>query len=141
MTPSFEAELDKPYEIRSMEEAFKLAETKDCDVVQGEPDVLLCDYDGAALDLFHTLVEFLNTYYGPVDIEFWYSSAGKNDHYHRKITLARPVPIGLRLAMQAALGSDPMRTMLDIRRVEEGVEEPCLLFKPRKTVEPTPEPF
>lgn len=126
--------IDVPYDVRTMEEAEALAAEKDCDVIRSTPCTLLCDYDSETEDKIEKFRDFLNTYYGPIQEETWQSSAGVPWRYHRVVTLSREVPIELRLAMQAALGSDPMRTFLDIRRVQEGVEEPCLLFRPKNPI-------
>lgn len=62
--------------------------------------------------------------------EAWKSKSGAGMHV--KLTLYQDAPVEARLAMQAALGSDPMREMLGLKRVWNGIEEPSLLFKPAR---------
>lgn len=57
----------------------------------------------------------------------WKSASGNS---HVVLTLNRDLDIDKRIAMQAILGSDPMREFLNLRRVLCGAEDPIALFKP-----------
>jgi len=57
----------------------------------------------------------------------WESSGGNS---HVMLTLSQEMDIDKRIAMQAILGSDPMREFLNLCRVLCSVEDPIALFKP-----------
>lgn len=50
-------------------------------------------------------------------------------HYHVTITLSEDVTEWQRLALQAALGDDPMRSYLNAMRAQFGVKNPSRLFE------------
>lgn len=48
------------------------------------------------------------------------------------IRLHDPQPVHVRIAMQAALGSDGVKEALALLRLDNGCKEPCLLYRPKK---------
>lgn len=59
--------------------------------------------------------------------EAWPSASGNT---HIMLTLSREFTSHERIAIQAMLGSDPMRELLNLRRVWCGAEDPIALFRP-----------
>ncbi len=56
-------------------------------------------------------------------------SKSGNTHIH--LGLNKELDQGLRIALQAALGSDPVREALAVCRKREGSDTPCVLFESR----------
>lgn len=52
-------------------------------------------------------------------------------HRHIVIELRQLQPLIVRIAMQAALGSDPMRELLSIRRALDGEDNVVIFFEPK----------
>lgn len=58
------------------------------------------------------------------------SPSGKPGRYHVTVTLPREVRTHVeRIVLQAVLGSDPMREVLNFRRWQHGDEQPTLFFE------------
>lgn len=100
------------------------------EVVESAPNLLLIDLDTiAARKQFDRTLPVLQQHYAMSDPEFTESKSGNT---HAVIRLAEPQPLHVRIAMQAALGSDGVKEALALIRHEHGVQEPCLLFRPKK---------
>lgn len=114
------------------------AEAKGFIVVKGDDDTLLLDFDSEegyakfadTLLRFHGRLGF--EYFG--DIDTWHSKSGAG-HRHVVIHLTQPMGVAERIATQTALGSDPVRSLLGLARLRNGVVEPNLLFKPAQLVQ------
>lgn len=63
----------------------------------------------------------------------WDAWSSSSDNTHIMLTCTREFTPCERIAIQAILGSDPMREMLNLRRVWCGAEEPIALFRPQQT--------
>lgn len=60
--------------------------------------------------------------------EAWKSSGG---NCHVMLTLSREMDLETRISLQAILGSDPMRELLNLSRAWCGAEDPIALFRPK----------
>lgn len=59
--------------------------------------------------------------------EAWRSAGG---NIHVMLTLNRKIELQDRIALQAILGSDPMRELCNLRRARCSAEDPIALFRP-----------
>lgn len=106
-----------------------LAASEKFDVVQSDCNTLLVDLDTrAAVAQWERVLPRVRECFGIEKIARWRSKSGNE---HAAITLSHPQPIAVRLALQAALGSDGVREVLGLKRMENGCEEPSVLFRPR----------
>lgn len=73
-------------------------------------------------------------------IEAWPSKSGNT---HAVLSFEETLPIHERIALQAILGSDPTRELLNLARVRAdlGDHDACLLLMPRKSAEERSELF
>jgi len=76
-------------------------------------------------DVLARLLEFVVV----ISWEAWRSTSGNT---HIMLTLSHEFTPHERVAMQAMLGSDPMRELLNLRRVWCGADDPIALFRPKK---------
>lgn len=99
----------------------------------GEPAVLLLDFDEPYIPHKkygnQRVWEILFQLYPGTTRKFWKSKGGNT---HCIVYLSDELDIGIRLAWQAALGSDPVREALAIKRLHDGIEEPSMLFQPKE---------
>jgi hypothetical protein len=128
----------KQYAISAEERlnAIKYAERAGHTIIRSEPDLLLLDldvpYDDKKPVLDDEVEEILSRYAVLGGRARWKSRGGNT---HMTIRLAKPLPALARIALQAALGSDPKKEAISVLRLLNGVEEPLcsLLFKPGGT--------
>jgi len=102
-----------------------------CCVLRGDPHHLLLDFDSAAMyKRFRQMYADFDRFF-PVDsMSEWPSSSG-GEHRHVLLRLKKPIKsAALRSALQAALGSDPMREMFSAICILDGGQEPSLLYVP-----------
>lgn len=105
------------------------------EVIQSGPRVLLLDLDSPfARAQYERVRPVLLQYVDVTGSSHWSSKSG-NDH--KVIRLAEDMPIRDRIIWQAALGSDGVKEALSLVAINAGVEEPCLLFKPKEPYVPT----
>lgn len=76
-------------------------------------------------DILARLLEFVVV----IKWEAWTSASGNT---HIMLTCSREFTPCERVALQAILGSDPMRELLNLRRVWCGAEDTIALFRPKK---------
>jgi len=108
-----------------------LAERLGFDVVMGHDNLLLLDLDDkAARSTFDHNLDVVKRIFGVEKIDAWVSKSG-GDHQHVAVTLKQKATILERVAIQAALGSDPIREILTLVRLRNGVKEPSRLFRPK----------
>lgn len=62
----------------------------------------------------------------------WWESKSGLPHRHVCVRLKEPLDALTRIALQAILGSDLIREMLNLKRFANGVEEPSRLFAPKE---------
>jgi hypothetical protein len=107
------------------------AELKGYVVRLADDSTCLLDLDSEeAVECFEALL--------PKAVELW--SVQVADRYHSKsgppnthvvLKLSEPRSAAWRIALQAALGSDPVRELLSLRRLDNGIVEPSRLYRPR----------
>lgn len=98
-------------------------------VYRSTPDILLLDLDSPTAEkIYLDHMPIVQVMYGAMEIERWKSKGGENLHVVVKLNVE--LEIVTRLALQTMLGSDPLKELLSLKRVKEGQNEPCLLFKP-----------
>lgn len=87
-----------------------------------------CFYSDKDSMLIRALTDYL-----PIESAAAWKSHGGNTHV--VLTLYRKLSPQARIALQAVLGSDPIRELLNLVRVENGCRDPIALFRPRRTDE------
>lgn len=75
-----------------------------------------------------TLMRALTDYFPVESAEAWRSHGGNT---HIVLTMTQELSPEARIAIQAILGSDPIRELLSLARVENGCRDPIALFRPR----------
>jgi hypothetical protein len=109
------------------------AEARGLRILDGNPQRLLLDLDDeAAFARFKRVYKRAKELFGFRDAFAWPSKSGL-PHRHVAVDLERPASVEARLALQAVLGSDPILELLNLKRHDNGVEEPTMLFEPRET--------
>ncbi len=117
-----------------MEIAREVAASNGCEVIESNDRTLQLDLDSEAsveqaVRCWPLFLEALGAHGNViVSVRAWTSRHGR---VHVEIVLAAGMTTDLRLAMQAALGSDPKREILSITRLGHGMVTPSLLFRPR----------
>ena len=92
---------------------------------------LLMDLDDPiAIERFRRFMPKLDELFGAKVTEEYESRSGAG-HLHVVIEMDEPFPAAFRIALQAVMGSDPLREFLSLRRLANGVEEPSRLFRKR----------
>lgn len=98
------------------------------EVVFGDETHLLLDIDQPELPMvFHSLMAMAYDRFGAHIEAQWKSKSGNT---HVAISLAFPMSMVERIALQAMLGSDPRKEMMSLCSHHIGVDNPVLLFKP-----------
>lgn len=78
-------------------------------------------------DTLCSVAKMLDSHYGVVSIKVNRSKSGNK---HIRIVLKFPLPVMIRIALQAACGSDPNRELLNINDILRGrMENPNILFE------------
>lgn len=99
------------------------------EVVFGTPTTLLLDFDDGAIinkDMYRKVVE----QFGAPEQTAWRS---RNGGLHVVLTFPQAAfEPAQALALETALGSDPLRTILGVKRMLTGVTQPRMLFKPQQ---------
>ena len=104
-----------------------------CEVIEPDAFTLLLDYDSIEAWLkFAKQRNLIEELFGIKKIEEWNSSSSPPNK-HVRVTLDTALSADQRLALQAALGSDPTREILGVRRTQLSIEHPSLLFKPENS--------
>lgn len=105
------------------------AARQDFEVIQSDVMTLLLDLDTPeALAQYMRVLPKVMEHYNVVSTTSWLSKSGNT---HIQIRLGEALDLSERIALQAALGSDGVKEVLSLRRMQNGCVEPCLLFKPR----------
>lgn len=99
------------------------------EVVRSDPKTLLLDLDTPeAVTRYLKGLETMQQYMALREKAQWRSKSG---NLHVLVELAEPLDVETRLFLQACLGSDGVKEYLSSLRLEAGVTEPSLLFKPK----------
>jgi len=104
-------------------------------IVDSDDYTLTLDLDGPEAGARLALVfERASELFGLTITERWPSKSGAAGHEHVVISVTDhgPLDATTRIAIQVILGSDPVRELLALKRLENGVAEPSQLFKPRR---------
>jgi hypothetical protein len=110
------------------------AELDGLEVWHADPRTLLMDLDThEPIEQFRRLLPKATELFGARVVEEYESRSGTG-HLHVIIDLIDPQPAAFRIALQAALGSDPIRELLSLRRLANGIEEPSRLFRKRDAI-------
>lgn len=130
------------YTARTQEELSTLAEERDCHLYVGSSNYLLLDIDefveGDHYEAFahwylkhKPTLALLNEKFGVARYTYWRSRGG---HLHVSIMLNTELLALEQIAVQAALGSDPLREIIAIHEARQGCG--CnSLFKPKEAQE------
>lgn len=104
------------------------------ELVEPKPDEVFVDLDGeAALDEFLCRWNNFIAVYPLSTVQFTTSKSG-NYHAYVRVPDLSPLRTEERIAMQAALGSDPLREMIALEHHRDGYEYPCVFFEMPGTV-------
>jgi len=112
----------------------QLAIEQGFEIVKSTPTTLLLDLDSQQdIQTFDNyFLWFLNRNIITGQFDKWPSKTP--GHMHVCLQLTHQQDIRTRIAMQLALGSDPIHEMLNLTRYHNGIKDPCRLFKkPRNT--------
>lgn len=107
------------------------AEKAGCTIIRGSGNELLLDFDepyvGGKKYGNPDVWKIIADYFGPITKEYWRSRGGNT---HCRVKLAKVIEPGERVALEAALGSDPKRAALTVARLDRGVVGEAMLFRP-----------
>jgi hypothetical protein len=119
--------------LESFEEGEKAALARGDTIVTAAADELLVDLDNAVQrEQFDRVWPVVVREFGAEILTRWPSKSG-GIHEHVQITLSLAgddFTVPERIALQAALGSDPVRDVLTLQRFRLGIAEPIRLFRP-----------
>ena len=116
------------------EAASEEAKAAGFDVLIANDYLLLLDLDNQnARNTLAKSIELVDRMFGVIEVKEWVSKSG-GEHSHASVALRDPLKQEARIALQAALGSDPTREILSLIRLRNGVVEPSRLFKVREKV-------
>jgi hypothetical protein len=116
------------YKSTQLEEAIYNAEQNGFEVIHSEVDRLLLDLDDdKALRTYEMVLPTVAETLELKEIDRWKSKSGTGIHV---VLSCKPLCFYARVALQAALGSDPIRECLTVDRADNGLVEPSVLFKP-----------
>ena len=101
------------------------------EVIRSSPTTLLLDVDTTSQEtqFARMYIPFLEAYQPNGELEEWKSKGG---NIHMVLHMNNPLTVVHRIALETILGSDPQRSLFALLRVKKGVEEPGLLFKPKR---------
>jgi hypothetical protein len=104
------------------------AREQNLDIVEANERTLQLDFDtDEAYQAFIT--QHCGRLLNFVEVDRIYSTVSRSGHKHVYIELPKPVELPYRIAMQAALGSDPVREFLNLMRAVDGISSPVILFE------------
>ena len=100
-------------------------------IIKDAPNTLLLDIDAPSFVLNQQLFALIDLKWGVFTIEQWESKSG---NVHVRVVLRSDLPTPMRIGLQAALGSDPIREALMLELWSNGMEEPSMLYRPAGAV-------
>src|SRR6266496_2427089 len=99
---------------------------------------LFLDFDTEeALHVFYAVKPVFERYFGITNIKQWASRSGLPKR-HMVVTLDRIVTPVVRIALQACLGSDRIRELLGLARIDAGDRHPTLFLEKKNDTIQTP---
>lgn len=112
------------------DEEAKEIEKKGWSVLRADNRTLLLDLDTTeSFITFTSMIAYIHRHFDVESYSSWPSSSGP-PHRHAQVKLREDLPPAARNALELVLGSDPVRGLLNIKRLEAGIEEPSRLFVP-----------
>jgi hypothetical protein len=128
-------------ETKTKEDAEKKAKRLGLILTKPAANELFIDLDSleATRDFLFVRMPALKQVWKQADFLMSPSPSGKNGHNHARVTIPelKTLTDHERIALQAALGSDPLREMLAIHNARDGYPYLSVLFeKPSKESEP-----
>lgn len=118
------------YDVKKDKERIDEARAAGFDIVESTPTTLLLDLDdNTAKVRFIAMYPMVSEKYPIAKMEAWTSKSGQGAHV--VLHLRDALEVGVRVALQAVLGSDAKRETLALYRYTESIRtEPSLLFRP-----------
>lgn len=118
--------------MRTQERCAEWAAQLGCDLVVASDRELFIDIDTEhQFQVFSHVVRALKTHIACKVVRID-PSKQELPHRHIVVELREPLPLVVRVALQAALGSDPMRELLSTIRAMNGEENVVLFFEKKK---------
>lgn len=119
------------YREDTTDEVIRKAKANGCNVLFPEDDELFIDIDtDEQYELMQErLRKFPNMMFMRAEIIRDVPSASGLPHRHVTVKIGEPLPPEVRAAMQMFLCSDPVREILAIRRVLQGVDNPIIFIE------------
>lgn len=113
-----------------VEDVIESAKQAGFEVIETDPHTLLLDLDSPqALALYEAMLAKFGEQFCLVEKQRWRSKSGKGWHVVvRSCVFLDPYE---RVAMQASLGSDPVRELLAVKYIAEDIQPFSFLFKPK----------
>lgn len=112
----------------------RLAAEKGCELVIANPCELLLDIDSeAGLAQYRGQIKRLKEMFG-IKGEIWWTSKSGGVKRHGVISLEENINDTVRVGLEIACGSDPVRGFLGLQRIHTGQLFPSVLFKPKNAV-------
>ena len=109
------------------EMAFEEAKAKGLEVRVADDYTLQLDLDNeVAANQFHAYEGRLRAHFNVVEI---HETTSRNGNRHAYVKMEKPLSVPERIALQAALGSDPTREFLSLKRWLNNDPNPVLLFE------------
>lgn len=103
-------------------------------ILKSNARLLFVDIDHAdGLDSFAENIGLIDKMFGVKQVDYWRSKSGW-PHTHVVVWLEIDVGSAARIALEASLGSDPKRTILNTAKLSSGDREVSLLFRPPEAV-------
>jgi len=117
--------------IRTTEQCAEWAEKLGCTLRVAAEDELFIDIDTEEQFQRYLLVRPLMFAHFGIQFKDWVITPSKEGLPHRHVTvkLKTPLPLLARVALQAALGSDPLREFLSVRRALNGEDNVVIFFE------------
>jgi hypothetical protein len=101
------------------------------EVIRTRPDILLLDLDSeTAHAQYKRNLSLLQKHFGLVEVDTYRSKSMKENHWH-VVVKCDPCDITTRIALQLALGSDYRREGMALMMIQDGIENPSFLYKPK----------
>jgi hypothetical protein len=121
---------EEDYQWNRSDIAIAEATKKDCVIVRPRSSELFIDIDNESqLNSFSKAIEVFEKTH-PCDFVMKPSSSGKPHRYHAVVTLKKEtVDAKTRILYQAVLGSDPVREVLSLLRLERDDPMPTIFFE------------
>jgi hypothetical protein len=116
----------------NIESAIQEALNEGMEVTRSTPTTLLLDLDTAASVIRYE--ELFGIIADQFQLSEWTRYVSRSGNGVHIILKCRELDFPSRVALQAALGSDPLREILAIAMYKAGYQEPSVLFRPKEKI-------